>query len=145
MPPNRDEVAAVGANPGSRSVETPTFVADFCLIDDPREYEDQLGELDAEDEAERPVRFIPAGRGPHFIKRVGRRSGTYVRVGSTNRQADAQLIDEMRRFAIGEAFDEWPMSEVNSEALDFRLASESFAPVRKLTRRNLETLCFPSA
>lgn len=55
MPPNRDEVAAVGANRDSRSVETPTFVADFCLIDDPPEYEDQLGELDAEDEAERPV------------------------------------------------------------------------------------------
>jgi len=46
----------------------------------------------------------------------------------------------MRRFAIGEAFDEWPMPEVNSEALDFRAASESFAPVRRLRRRNLETL-----
>ena len=30
--------------------------------------------------------------------------------------------------------------QVNSEALEFRLASESFAPVRKLTRWNLETL-----
>ena len=56
------------------------------------------------------VQVHPSGSRPHFIKRVGRRSGTYVRVGSTNRQADAQLIDEMRRFAIGEAFDEWPMS-----------------------------------
>ena len=61
-------------------------------------------------------------------------------MGSTNRQADAQLIAEMQRFAIGESFDEWPMPEVSSEALDFRVASESFAPVRKLTRRNLETL-----
>ena len=86
------------------------------------------------------VQVHPSASRPHFIKRVGRRSGTYVRVGSTNRQADAQLIDEMQRFVIGEAFDEWPMSEVNSEALDFRVASESFAPVRKLTRRNLETL-----
>ena len=32
------------------------------------------------------------------------------------------------------------MPEVNSEAIDFRAASESFAPVRKLSRRNLETL-----
>ena len=29
---------------------------------------------------------------------------------------------------------------VRSEALDFRAASESFAPVRALTRRDLETL-----
>ena len=86
------------------------------------------------------VRVHPSASRPHFIKRVGRRSGTYVRVGSTNRQADAQLIAEMRRFAIGESFDEWPMPEVNSEALDFRVASESFAPVRKLARGNLENL-----
>ena len=86
------------------------------------------------------VRVYPSPSRPHFIKRAGRRSGTYVRVGSTNRQADARMIAEMRRFAIGESFDEWPMPEVNSEALDFRVASESFAPVRKLRRRDLETL-----
>ena len=86
------------------------------------------------------VRVYPSPSRPHFIKRKGRRSGTYVRVGSTNRQADAQLIAEMQRFAIGEAFDQWPMPELNSEAIDFRAASESFAPVRKLSRRNLETL-----
>ncbi len=86
------------------------------------------------------VRVYPSGSRPHFIKRAGQRSGTYVRVGSTNRQADAQLIAEMQRFSIGESFDEWPMPEVNSEAVDFRVASESFAPVRKLTRRHLESL-----
>ena len=85
------------------------------------------------------VRVHPSASRPHFVKRAGLRSGTYVRIGSTNRQADAQLIAEMQRFAIGETFDEWPIPEANSEALDFRAASESFAPVRKLTRRNLET------
>lgn len=86
------------------------------------------------------VRVYPSPSRPHFIKRTGRRSGTYVRVGSTNRQADAQLIAEMQRFAIGESFDEWPMPEVKSEALDFRAASESFAPVGELKRTNMETL-----
>ena len=86
------------------------------------------------------VRVYPSASRPHFIKRAGLRSGTFVRVGSTNRQADAQLIAEMQRFAIGECFDEWPIPEANSEALDFRAASESFAPVRRLRRRNLESL-----
>ena len=86
------------------------------------------------------VRVHPSAARPHFLRQAGLRSGTYVRVGSTNRQADAQLIAEMQRFAIGETFDEWPMPEVNSEAIDFRLASESFAPLRKLRRRHLETL-----
>jgi len=32
------------------------------------------------------------------------------------------------------------MVDLDSEAIDFRAASESFARVRKLKRRNLETL-----
>ncbi|HDL86236.1 MAG TPA: winged helix-turn-helix transcriptional regulator, partial [Candidatus Acetothermia bacterium] len=63
-----------------------------------------------------------------------------VRVGSTNRLADRELIDELRRFARGETFDEQAMPECDSEALDFRAASESFASVRKLKRADLETL-----
>lgn len=86
------------------------------------------------------VRVYPSASRPHFVRKAGLRSGTYVRVGSTNRQADAQLIAEMQRFAIGETFDEWPMPAHDSEAVDFRAASEFFAPVRRLTRRNLETL-----
>ena len=51
-----------------------------------------------------------------------------------------QIIRDDGRSARGEALDERPMPELDSEALDFRAASESFAPVRKLTRADLETL-----
>lgn len=86
------------------------------------------------------VRVYPSPSRPHFLARKGLERGTYVRVGSTNRQADAALIAEMRRFARGDAFDEQPFPELDSEALDFRAASELFAPVRALSRRDLETL-----
>jgi ATP-dependent DNA helicase RecG len=77
---------------------------------------------------------------PHYIRREGLDRGVYVRVGSTNRRADRELIDELRRFARGEAYDEQPMPGLDSEALDFRAASESFAPVRRLRRTDLHTL-----
>ena len=86
------------------------------------------------------VRVHPSPARPHFLARQGLEAGTYVRVGSTNRQADPELIAEMRRFASGESYDERPMPPFDSEAVDFRAASESFAPVRKLRRRDLETL-----
>lgn len=82
----------------------------------------------------------PSPSRPHFITREGPTGGVYVRVGSTNRRADAELIEELRRFARGEGFDEQPMTGLESQALDFRAASESFARVRKLARRDLETL-----
>jgi len=77
---------------------------------------------------------------PHHVKAEGHESGTYVRVGSTNRRADTDLIEEMRRSVRGESFDEQPMPDLDSEAIDFRAASELFAERRALTRRDLETL-----
>ena len=86
------------------------------------------------------VHIHPSPSRPHHLTREGPKSGVYVRVGSTNRRADGELIDELRRFARGEGFDEQPMPDLDSEALDFRAASESFAAVRTLARRDLETL-----
>jgi len=86
------------------------------------------------------VQIYPSATRPHFITRQGLEAGTYVRVGSTNRRSDADLVAEMQRYARGEAYDEQPMPELDSEAIDFRAASESFADVRKLRRRDLETL-----
>lgn len=86
------------------------------------------------------VQVHPSPSRPHYLSREGLAGGAYVRVGSTNRRADAELIEELRRFARGEAFDEQPMPGLDSEALDFRAASESFASVRKLARRDLATL-----
>jgi predicted HTH transcriptional regulator len=86
------------------------------------------------------VQVYPSPARPHFLKREGLGGGVYVRVGSTNRRADSELIDELRRFGRGESFDEQPMPGLDSEAIDFRVASESFAPVRKLAARDLETL-----
>ncbi|MBI3974911.1 MAG: putative DNA binding domain-containing protein [Armatimonadetes bacterium] len=86
------------------------------------------------------VQVYPSPSRPYYLKREGPDGGVFVRVGSTNRRADRELIEELKRFARGEAYDEQAMPELDSEALDFRAASESFAPVRKFRRQDLETL-----
>jgi len=86
------------------------------------------------------IQVHPSQSRPHHLVREGVTDGVYVRVGSTNRRADTELIEEMRRFSRGEGFDEQPIPGLDSEALDFRAASESFSAFRKLARRDLETL-----
>jgi ATP-dependent DNA helicase RecG len=86
------------------------------------------------------VHVHPSSTRPHYLKRDGIDSGAYVRVGSTNRRADPDMLQELRRVARGETFDEQPMPDLDSEAVDFRAASESFAPLRPLQRRDLDTL-----
>jgi predicted HTH transcriptional regulator len=71
---------------------------------------------------------------------AGPERGVYVRVGSSNRQADSELIAELRRFASGESYDEEPLPDLDSEAIDFRAASELFASKRKLKKTDLDTL-----
>ncbi len=77
---------------------------------------------------------------PCHLVREGPERGIYVRVGSTNRRADAVLIAELRRTAMQRTFDEEPAAGANSEAIDFRAASGFFAPYRKLRPADGETL-----
>jgi ATP-dependent DNA helicase RecG len=82
----------------------------------------------------------PSGSRPHHIKADGPARGTYVRLGSTNREADAALIAELGRRTSTETFDEQPAPNLDSEAIDFAAASQSFAERRSLRRQDLEAL-----
>lgn len=77
---------------------------------------------------------------PHHVTKLGVPGGVFVRVGSTNRKVDEGLLAELERSKKPSTFDEEPMSELDSEAIDFRAVSESFASIRKLKRSDLRTL-----
>lgn len=86
------------------------------------------------------VRVYPSSCRPHYVKSQGPQDGVYLRIGSTNRKADPAQIDEIERFVGGHTFDEQPLADMDTEAIDFRAASECFAPVRKLKAGDLRTL-----
>jgi ATP-dependent DNA helicase RecG len=91
------------------------------------------------------VEIYPSPTRPHHLNRLGPVEGVFVRVGSTNRRADSFLIEEMRRYNQVSSFDEQPMPDLNSEAIDFRVASEFFKPIRKLTLSGLQSLKITTA
>lgn len=86
------------------------------------------------------VELFPSPSRPHYVKAVGYPAGVYVRVGSTNRQADAAAVAELQRVVRGRSYDEEPLPELHSEVIDFRAASECFAPIRRLRKKDLCTL-----
>ncbi|MEN6601026.1 MAG: helix-turn-helix domain-containing protein [Bryobacteraceae bacterium] len=86
------------------------------------------------------VHAYPSGSRPHSLARLGFPDGVFIRVGSSNRRADLTQIEEMRRLGQLGSFDEQPIPDLNSEALDFRAASELFAPFRGLTSTAFRTL-----
>ena len=86
------------------------------------------------------VEIHPSGTRPHHLVSLGVDAGTFVRVGSTNRKAGAAQIDHLNRLTRMDSFDERPVPNLNSEDLDFRVASELFLPYKKLTPQAWKTL-----
>jgi predicted HTH transcriptional regulator len=86
------------------------------------------------------VEVYPSGSRPHWVKREGHIDGVYVRLGSTNRKADRELIAELQRSASGISFDEMPMPDLSSDNLDLDVAKKHFEGVRKLNEEELITL-----
>ncbi|GHU26556.1 hypothetical protein AGMMS50256_04090 [Betaproteobacteria bacterium] len=60
-----------------------------------------------------------------------------MRLGSTNRQAGADLLAELRRLAAGTIFDELPMPELSVHDLDIPAAQRLFGRERALDEKSL--------
>lgn len=130
-------VIIVGVEDGSRRV---------CGVPDVLKAEERLANLVADSICPRLVPDIdvvpwralnvlvievyPSNTRPHYLAQLGPEAGVFVRVGSTNRRADPAQIEELKRLSRMDSFDEQPVPDLDSEALDFRLASELFAPYR---------------
>lgn len=86
------------------------------------------------------VDVFVSGSRPHWLKAEGPEHGVYVRLGSSSRQADQALIDELRRTAEGVVFDELPMPELDLEDLDLVSAKGLFGGISALDDQALRTL-----
>jgi len=73
---------------------------------------------------------------PYYLKTKGDSKGVYVRLGSTNRIADASLIAEIKRLKEHISFDQSPEMKSTSDELDFELARQLLAPLNKKFTKN---------
>ena len=77
---------------------------------------------------------------PHCLRAEGPETGVYVRIGSTNRQADRELIGELLRTVEGVSFDQLPMPELSIDDLDIEAAQTAFGTIQELDEHALLTL-----
>ncbi len=79
--------------------------------------------------------------GPFFLRSKGPEKGVYVRLGSTDRRADAQTLEELRLLTKRLAFDQEPCAGTTLRDLDLDAARKAFAAVgRELDEAHLESL-----
>jgi len=73
------------------------------------------------------VEVFLSGTRPHWFKSIGQERGCFVRLGSSNRQADMQLIAELQRGVAGISFDSIPMSHLGLDDLDMAAIKADFS------------------
>ena len=125
-------------------------------VDDPLDEEERLCNLVADNISPRLVPNVEmitvegktllvievflSGLRPHYIKSEGPENGVFVRLGSTNRIADRELVGELRRSSEGISFDELPMPGCSVEDLDLKTARTLFGKGHPLDEQELTTL-----
>ena len=78
---------------------------------------------------------VPHSPGPFYLKDKGEDNGVYVRLGSTNRIADASMIAEIKRFKEHISFDQLPELRASPDDLDLHLANQLLSPSTNLSRK----------
>ncbi len=77
---------------------------------------------------------------PHRVRLGNRAPTVFVRLGSTNREADTQLIGQLQREAEGVSFDESPLGHLSASEVDLAAVRRAFAGRRTITAKDLRTL-----
>lgn len=82
---------------------------------------------------------VPHSVGPYYAKSKGLKKGTYIRLGSTNRLADAAIIAELQRLGENECFDEMPSTGCSIQDLDLEAIKNYF---KKVGKKFIESTAF---
>ena len=78
--------------------------------------------------------IYPGSLKPYYLRRKGYERGVYIRVGATNKPADAEMIRELERQRQNLGFDEQMLSGYSETMLDVERLQRDF---RRLTGREL--------
>ena len=88
------------------------------------------------------IEIFPGSLKPYHLKNKGEVEGTYIRLGSTNRKADIDTIEELRRRKMNIGFDEIEVLEASIEDLaieNIELYLEKREKARDIPRASPDT------
>ncbi|MCG8572631.1 MAG: putative DNA binding domain-containing protein [Spirochaetes bacterium] len=84
----------------------------------------------------------PGSNKPYYLKNLGKNKGTIIRVGSSNRKADVDIIEELERQRRNISFDSVPVYDINSDNVDLSEFNNFFVKEtgKKVTKQSFNIL-----
>lgn len=86
------------------------------------------------------IEIYPSALRPHYERSKGKIKSTYIRIGSTTRLADTDLLKAIERSVVVRSFDEGLCYEASCEEIDTREIAQLFAQKKELTTNDFITL-----
>ena len=86
------------------------------------------------------IEVYPSALRPHYERSKGKLNSTYIRIGSTTRLADVELLKTIERSVVIKSFDEELCYEASYEEINTNDIAQLFAQKRKLNTNDLITL-----
>jgi len=87
------------------------------------------------------VRVFPGERKPYYLKTKGILDGVYIRLGSSNRKADENFIEQLKLHSRNLSYDELCCYEMNYRDIDFIAIKNDFKKNNKtITKESLKNL-----
>ena len=88
------------------------------------------------------VEIFPGSHKPYFLKTKGKHKGTYIRIGSTNKLASIETIEELERQRMNISFDAVPATHVKMKEISLETFLKDYkeATGRALTQKKLKNL-----
>lgn len=83
------------------------------------------------------VKIYRGSQVPYYLKSKGRENGTYIRVGSSNRRVDAEIIQELERQRHNITYDSLPFYEIDYRECDLISFKDEF---QKKTKKTLDEI-----
>lgn len=86
------------------------------------------------------VTVYPGPSRPYHVIALGPEAGAFVRVGSTNRAADAELRAELARVVRGESYDELTLPDLDADDIGMSAVADAFTSVRRIGAQEARAL-----
>jgi predicted HTH transcriptional regulator len=88
------------------------------------------------------VEIFPGPQKPYYIRSQGKRKGTYVRIGSSNRVASQEMLESLEREKRKVSFDAITVHDLSRREIDFTKFTADYkkATGRTLTSQNLKNM-----
>lgn len=75
------------------------------------------------------VQILSGSNKPYFLVKDGPQNGVYIRIGSTNRKAGPEVINEITRQRLGYSFEEEILSSLSYKDLDIKALEKFFGDI----------------